>query len=271
MSKSKRAFSRRGGDILGHKIAMISALGGQGCTLAAAGIGVASAALGRRVTLLDLCGFGGTLAHVLSVGEDAVMNLGDVLAGDCDAEDALLDCGEGLRLLPAPVFSGTATDPCAVEVRRLVERFSRETDVMVDWPSGVVPDCGAAGCFDVFVICACADRLSLQFAAALRRQIKRAAEDSCRACETRLLMTRFSPESLREGGVADLDECIDTVGARLLGVIPFDAAVSRCVKTGMPPDRDGEAMRYCRDAARRLWGEKVPLDAKPSLTNPFGR
>lgn len=250
---------------MGKKIAVISALGGQGCTLAAAGMGLAAAALGRRVVLLDLCGFGGTLAHVLAVGEEAVMNVSDVLGGGCTEEEALLDCTEGLRLLPSPMFSGSRLDPCSVEVRRLAESLSREADVMADWPAGVVPDCGAAGCFDMFVICACADKLSLQYAAALRRQIRQAAEESCCGCETRLLLTRFSPEYMHGGGVADIDECIDTVGARLLGVVPLDRAADRAVKLGEPLDSVGEAMRYCRDAARRLFGEKVPLDSKSSL------
>lgn len=249
---------------MGKKIAMISALGGQGCTLAAACIGLSAAEQGHRAALVDLCGFGGTLARVLTVGEAAVMHLGDVLGGECAAEDALLDCGAGAKLLPSPLFSDTFIDPRCVEVRRLIESLGREYDVIADWPAGIVPDCGAAGCFDMFVICACADKLSLQYAAALRRRIERAAEESCRGCGTRLLLTRFSPDEMRGDGVADIDECIDTVGARLLGVIPFDKAAERAVKRGSPIDEDGDMMRYSRDAARRLYGEKVPLDAGAS-------
>lgn len=254
---------------MGKKTAVISALGGQGCTLAAAGMGLAAAALGRSVVLLDLCGFGGTLAQVLAVGEEVVMNLSDVLGGSCTEKEALLDCAENLRLLPSPLFAGSRIDPCSVEVRRLVERLGREADVIADWPAGTVPDCGAASCFDMFVICACADKLSLRYAAALRRQIKQAAEESCCGCETRLLLTRFSPEYMHGGGVADIDECIDTVGARLLGVVPLDKAADRAVKLGEPLDSGGEAMRYCSDAARRLFGETVPLDQKTSLLEKF--
>ena len=253
------------GETLGRKIAVISALGGQGCSLAAAGMGLAAAELGKSVTLLDLCGFGGTLAHILSVEEQTVMHMGDVLSGVCDAEDALIECGGQLRLLAAPVFGEGETDPRSVGVRRLVERFARDTEVIADWPSGVVPDCGSAGCFDVFVICACADTLSLRFAAALRRRIRRAVEEGCGSADIRLLLTRFSPETLRDGGVDDLDDCIDRVGARLLGVIPFDGAAGHAVKNGVRPDPGGEAWRYCRDAVRRLYGEKVPLDARTSL------
>ena len=250
---------------MGKKIAFLSALGGQGTTLTAACMGLAAAALGHSVTMLDLCGFGGTLARTLSVSEEAVMYLGDVLRGNCAAEDAMISCAPSLRLLASSMFDGERMDPRSVEVRRLVEECARTGDVMADWPAGCLPDCGAAGCFDEFVICACADRLRLQYAAALRRHIRQAAEQSCRPCGVRLLLTRFSPEDMREGGVRDIDECIDTVGAQLLGVIPFDAEAARAVMRGgrLPPN--GGAMDACRDAVRRLYGEKVPLDRGTSL------
>lgn len=253
---------------MGKKIAVISALGGQGCTLAAACMGLAAADLGRNVVLLDLCGFRGTLAHVLGVAEEAVMNLGDVINGRCSADDALLDCSVGLRFLPSPMFSDLKIDPCGVDVRRLVEGFGRECDVIADWSACAVPDCGAVGCFDIFVICACADRLSLQYAAALRRRINRAAEESGCGCETRLLLTRFSPDYMLGGGVADIDECIDTVGSRLLGVVPFDKAAGCAVRLGEQIDPGGEVMRYCRDAVRRMiFNETVALDSGLSLFN----
>lgn len=250
---------------MGKKTALLSALGGQGTTLTAACMGLAAAALGHSVTMLDLCGFGGTLARTLCVSEEAVMYLGDVLRGSCAAEDAMIPCAPSMRLIASSLFDGELVDPCGVEVRRLVEECGRMGDVIADWPAGRVPDCGAAGCFDEFVICACADRLSLQYAAALRRRIRQAAEQSCRRCGVRLLLTRFSPEGMREGGMGDIDECIDTVGAQLLGVIPFDEEAARAVMRGglLPPN--GGAMDACRDAVRRLYGEKVPLDMKTSL------
>ena len=250
---------------MGKKTALLSALGGQGTTLSAACMGLAAAALGHDVIMLDLCGFGGTLARTLSVGEQAVMYLGDVLRGACEAEDAMVSCAPSMWLLASSMFDGERTDPCGVEVRRLTQECGRAGDVIADWPSGTVPDCGAAGCFDEFVICACADRRSLQYAAALRRRIRQAAEQSCRPCGVRLLLTRFSPEGMREGGVTDIDECIDIVGAQLLGVVPFDTEAARAVMRGgtLPPG--GDARNACFDAARRLYGEKLPLDAKNSL------
>lgn len=251
---------------MGKKIAFLSALGGQGCTLSAACIAKALAESGRPAALIDLCGFGGTAAHVLGVEENVVMNLCDVASGECEPEEALLDCGEHFKLLPSGSFSEKQVAPCSVEARRLVESLARGADVAVDWPTGTVPDCGAVSCFDTFVICSCADTLSLRYAEALCRLIKRAREETAHLCDIRLLLTRFSPEGMRDGGVKDIDQCIDTVGARLLGVFPFDRTAGLKALRGEPPDDGCELMRYAREAASRLCGEKVALDARGTFS-----
>lgn len=258
----------RVGEALGKKIAVISALGGQGSTLSAAYLSKAAADLGHAAAAVDLCGFGGTLAHMLGVGEQINMHIGDAASGACELEEALTDCGENLRILPASAFSETPLPPYSVEARRVVEELSRQGDVVADLPSGTVPDCGAVNCFDVMVICSRADKLSLQYAAALRRLLGRAREQAACGCEFRLLLTDFSPETMRSGGAVyagSIDECIDAVGARLLGVLPHDLSAMEAALSGQPPDTGSPLMRYARDAARRIFGETVPLDEKMTL------
>lgn len=251
---------------MGKKIAMISALGGQGCTSAAAYVGSAMAESGQIVTMLDLCGFGGTLAHVMGVAEDAAMNVGDVLHGACSCEEALISCEmPGLRLMPPASSSEGYVYPYSPECIRLIESLSADGDVIADIPSATVPNHDAVVGFDMFAVCTSADRLSLQYAAALCRIIRSAASECGSECEIRFLLTSFSPEAMREGGVGDIDECIDTVGARLLGVVPRDAAVTRAVVRGSAPDALCEAMQYSRDIAGRICGEIVSLESKKSM------
>ena len=251
---------------MGKKIAFISALGGQGCTLAAAYTAKAAASQGHSVVLVDQGGFGGTLSHVLGAGEDVVMNINDAAGGECPLDETLTDGGENLKLLPAGCCSERCVSPCSVEVRRMVESLAREYDVWADIPAGTVPDCGMAGCFDMFVICSLADGLSLQYALALCRLIRKASAQTSRTCAIRLMLTRFSPDYMKLAGVADIDLCIDKVGARLLGVLPYDRLALEAVISGHPPDDKCELMRYAADAARRIYGARVPLDAKHLFT-----
>jgi septum formation inhibitor-activating ATPase MinD len=250
---------------LGKKIAMISALGGQGCTLTAAYVGQAMTDVGRNVAMLDMCGFGGTLAYVLGAAENSGFNAGDVFNGRCSQDEALVDCGTGLSVIASSAFSDETILPYGVEARRIVESLSREGDVIADMPSGTVPDCGAVRCFDMFVICARADDLSLKYAAAMRRLIENSAADCGCNCDVRLVLTQFSSEYLRISRVNDIDVCIDTVGARLLGIVPHDVTAAKAAMSGQALDTACEAMNYCRDIACRICGEKIPLDSKPSL------
>lgn len=245
---------------MGKKTAFVSALGGQGCTVAAACIGMAAASAGHSVTLVDAGGFGGTLADVLGVGEEIVMTLSDAACGECSPDEALIGCGENLRLLPSGCFSEKTVSPCSAEFIAAVETLAAESDVFADLPSGTVPDAGLAECFDLFIVCARPDRLSLKYSSALCRHIRKVSAGSAASCEIRLLITRFHPDYMRLGGVSDLDECIDTAGARLIGVLPQDHSVMEAVMSGKPPDAEDEFMRYARDVASRIYGARVPLD-----------
>ena len=246
---------------MAKKIAFISALGGQGTSLSAVCIAGAAASLAHPSVLADLCGFGGTLAYYLAA-DGSVMNTGDVAAGECPVEDALVSVGEHLLLLPSGQFSEKNPSPLAVETRRIIEGLSREYDVFADIPAGTLPDCGMAGCFDLFVICARPDAMSLKYAAALCRLIRKASAQTACAPAIRLLLTDFTPERMKLSGVSDIDACIDTVGARLIGVLPHDDSALAGALSGQPPDEKWELTRFARDAARRIYGERVPLDSR---------
>ena len=254
---------------MAKKIAFISALGGQGTSLSAACTARAAASLGHSAVLVDTCGFGGTLSYLSGAGEDAVMNLDDAASGGCSVEDALTDCGENLKLLPAGSFQEKHLSPLSVEVRRVIESLAREYNVFADLPSGTVPDCGMAGSFDTFVICSRADAMSLKYSSMLCRLIRRASAQTTGSCEIRLLLTDFSPESMKSGGAGDIDACIDRVGARLIGVLPHDSRAMEAAVSGQPPDTGCELMRCSRNTAERLFGVRVPLDSGRSFRLPL--
>lgn len=255
------ALISAGGDGLTRKIAFVSALGGQGCSLSSLCVAKAAAAAGRQMILIDADGFSGTLAHLSGLGEEAVMHTADVLSGECQPEEALLDVAQGLRLMPSGSFSDRPA-PGSVDIRRLAGLAAQEGDVIVDLPSGFVPDCGMTGCFDTFIICSMADAMSLKFSHALCRLIRKSADQPGVSCQVRLLLTRFSPESMRAGGISDIDRCIDIVGARLIGLLPDDPSAASLAVSGQPPDNHSLLMRFASDVAGRLYGERLPLDRR---------
>ena len=69
----------------------------------------------------------------------------------------------------------------------------------------------------------------------------------------RLVMNRVTRDSFgKRASVEDLDECIDTVGAQLIAVIPESVAST------VPPAHDA-AVVAGQALAKRLCGQRVPL------------
>ena len=60
-------------------------------------------------------------------------------------------------------------------------------------------------------------------------------------------------------GIRDLDECIDTVGAQLLGVVPYSEAVLRAGATASALPKEEKAARVFAAMAARLCGVHAPL------------
>ena len=78
--------------------------------------------------------------------------------------------------------------------------------------------------------------------------------------QLRLVINKVPP-TIEECGVNDLDECIDTVGAQLLGVVPLRQAVADAGShgLGLPPSEKEIAHAVFHAMAARLCGEEVPL------------
>ena len=76
----------------------------------------------------------------------------------------------------------------------------------------------------------------------------------------RLVMNRVRRESFgKNAAVADLDECIDTVGAQLLAVIPESRVLQLAGANGTVPPAGAPAVAAGQAMAKRLCGQRVPL------------
>ncbi|MFQ7159168.1 MAG: hypothetical protein ACLRPX_05940 [Ruthenibacterium sp.] len=78
-------------------------------------------------------------------------------------------------------------------------------------------------------------------------------------CEQVRLQINKVPRTLAGQGIRDLDECIDTVGAQLLGVVPYSEAVLRAGATASALPKEEKAARVFAAMAARLCGVHAPL------------
>ena len=76
----------------------------------------------------------------------------------------------------------------------------------------------------------------------------------------RLVMNRVTRDSFgKRASVEDLDECIDTVGAQLIAVIPESVALQQAGAAGTVPPAHDAAVVAGQALAKRLCGQRVPL------------
>ena len=73
-------------------------------------------------------------------------------------------------------------------------------------------------------------------------------------------MNRVTRDSFgKRAAVFDLDECIDTVGAQLLAVIPESRELQQAGAHGTIPAPGDPAVTAGQAMAKRLCGQRVPL------------
>jgi flagellar biosynthesis protein FlhG len=120
-------------------VAVSGGKGGVGKSNVSVNLGIALAQKGRRVVLLD-ADLGLANIDVL-LGITANRNLSDVLAGDCDLKDVLVDGPGGIKIVPASSGTQRMTQLNAMEHAGLINAFSELGDqidvLIVDTAAGI--------------------------------------------------------------------------------------------------------------------------------------
>ncbi len=230
-----------------------SGKGGVGKSTVSVCLARALCARGKSVLLID-CDVGlRSLDLLTGLGMGAVYTWQDVLDGNCTLSDALLRDAYGmLSLLIPPQEQDAPFD--AEKFSKMLARASVDFDFcFLDAGAGVdglVSE--LSRCADAALVVATPDAVSARAAA-------RTAEMLCTAnpeTESRLLLNRYSVESVRGGVCVSADRMIDETGLRLLGAVPEDAGL-RALSHGVSASAKTQAA-FSRIAARML-GEQVPF------------
>lgn len=234
-------------------ITVASAKGGVGKSSFCAGVGRVHAQHGKRVLLVDMDIGVRSLDILLGVAEKTVYNWGDLLRGNCDYRQAVIEVSKNLYLLPAPIdFSAEYTPEKFAEC---IAPYKKDFDyIFLDAPAGL--ESGfllSAKSGDSCIIVSTPDSISIRAAASAARGVRKAGIQ-----EVRLVVNKFNKKLHKN---INVDSIIDTVGARLLGIIPESAEIYNSA--------DGEKIPYdCKGngafirISRRMNGENLPFKAK---------
>lgn len=244
--------------MMGRAIVITSGKGGTGKTTSTAAIGSQLASLGHKTICID--GDMGLKNLDLSLGltDTALMDFSDVLCGRVPLGDAVTkhDKIKNLYFLTAPMGVSPEEIP-ADKMAALIAEIKNEYDYcLIDSPAGIGPGFRlAAQSADMAIVVATGNASSLRDGQKTVAELKKLGIP-----EIRLLVNRIRPEIFKRV-CATVDDIIDAVGARLIGLVNEDEAVilaENMEKPLMLFTNKGAVQQFGR-IARRITGEHIPL------------
>ena len=239
-------------------IMLCSGKGGTGKSTVSVLLGGCLAALGHKVLLIELDSGLRSVDIIAGVYGHTVYDIEDVLCGRCEGAKAIVESPlyPGLSVISAP-YEGGEVRPAPLS--RLISAMRPfYSYILLDTAAGLgAPFAAASQVADRALLVLTPDPVAL-------RDGKLAADHllagSRRQSAVRLVMNRVQKTSFgKNAPVFDLDECIDTVGAQLIGVIPESAPLQQAAAAGTVLDPRSAAAAAGQAIARRLCGERVPL------------
>jgi len=242
----------------GKRLLIASGKGGAGKSTLCVLLGSKLYAKGKSVVLLDL-DFGIRALDLFMGVENAPYHLSDVLERACRPADALVSLKEDHRfvLCPAPP---SRNDSSAIRwdlLKPLVTLLSEHFDyVLLDCPAGVTPALYAASrVCDEALIVTNPEPVAVRSAALCRALV--ASQNS--ELKQYLLINRAMPR-ISDNMITDFDSIMDETGLPLLGVVPFDATLSRLAADGRLTEAKGEPLQSVLERiVLRLEGKNAPL------------
>ncbi len=231
-----------------------SGKGGTGKSTTSVHVGAQLAALGKKVLLVELDSGLRSIDVIAGISGETVFDVSDILSGRCTPEKAVVNSAlyPGLSIISAPYTGGhIETENLKTMVDAMVDVFD---EIILDTAAGIgKPFEAAKAVADLALIVVTPDRVSIRDGRIVAEEL------DAGKVPYQLVINRVSPKIVKKTGLQDLDECIDTIGAQLLGVIPEEQNVYICGALGQPLPYNSLAKRIYGNIARRLLGEYVPL------------
>ena len=244
-------------------ITITSGKGGVGKTTATANLAMGLARLNKRVVCIDADIGLRNLDVVMGLENRIVYDLVDVVEGRCKLRQAMVKDKRApdLYLLPAAqTRDKTAVSP--QDMVTLTNELRKDYDfILIDSPAGI--EWGfrnALAPADEVVVITNPEAPAVRDADRIIGLIE--AEE--RPIPVSLVINRAKVEMIRKGDMLSVNDVLEILSIRLLGVIPEDGQILISSNRGSPLTLDTQktpASEAFRNIARRLTGEHVPIRA----------
>jgi septum site-determining protein MinD len=256
---------------MGKVVTITSGKGGVGKTTIAANMGVALAALGKRVVCLDADIGLRNLDVVMGLENRIVYDIVDVVEGRCKMRQALIKDKRlsELYLLPAAqTRDKSAVKPA--DLVRVCDQLRADHDfVLIDSAAGIEEGFRTAiAPADLILIVTNPEVSAVRDADRIIGLLEAAEKDPAK-----LIVNRLKPEMVNRGDMLDTGDVLEILAVELIGIVPEDESVLVSTNRGRPVAMDDKspAGQAFRNIARRLLGEDVPFQTFRGQTNLLKR
>ena len=240
-------------------IVVTSGKGGVGKTTTTSNIGAALSSMGKKVVLVDTDIGLRNLDLVMGLENRVVFNLVDVIEENCKLQSALIKDKrfENLYLLPA----AQTKDKDAIneeQMKKLCEELKSDFDyIILDCPAGIEQGFknAVAGADRAIVV-------TTPEVSAVRDADKIIGMLTAHGVtDYKLLVNRVRIDMVKRGDMIGLEDIIDILGIKLIGVVPDDENIIISTNRGEPAvlnEKSKPAEAY-KNVAKRIMGIDVPL------------
>lgn len=244
---------------MGESIVVTSGKGGVGKTTTTANIGTGLAALGKSVVVVDGDTGLRNLDVLMGLENRIVFTLLDVLENKCRLKQALIKDKRLPNLCLLPTAQTRDKDDITPEqMLNLVTELKKEFDyVIIDCPAGIEQG------FENAIVGA--DRALIVVnpeVTSVRDSDRVIGKLDARGLENHhLIVNRINYQMTKNGDMLDVNDILDSLAIKLIGVVPDDRTITVSTNKGEPIvlDNKASAGQAFRNIARRITGESVPL------------
>lgn len=235
---------------MGKIFAITSGKGGVGKSTVSAGLSLALSSLGYKVLLVDMDEGLRCLDLMLSIDDQVVLDLSDILQGR-EISDAVYKVQENLYLVPAPQKLGMID---AFSLANFANEVKALYDVVIfDFPAGIDFSLYTSIPKDaLFLTVAFPDAVTVRDAAIVSGLL---AE---KGCESRLIINRFDYKISKRKVYKNIDDIIDEAQLQLIGIVPQSNEL-QLLSLGQPLKKNGKPMKALIRISKRLMGQQILL------------
>ncbi|MGL5646593.1 MAG: septum site-determining protein MinD [Clostridium sp.] len=244
---------------MGVSIVITSGKGGVGKTTTTANLGTALASIGKKVVVVDGDTGLRNLDVLMGLENRIVYTIIDVIENRCRLKQALIKDKrfESLYLLPT-AQSKDKDDIDTRDMLKIIKELKDEFDyVLIDSPAGIERGFeNAAVGADKAVVVVNPEITSIRDADRVIGKL-----DAKGLTDHGVVVNRLNQEMAQSGDMLGVNDIIEVLSVKLLGVVPDDKRVSVSTNKGEPIVLDGESQtgKAFKNIARRLNGEEVPI------------